>query len=62
MGDTEKFYVEMAKAIKARDHATMMVARWQAQVTEAEAWIESLIVTQHVDKAAEALTEPTEVS
>jgi len=62
MGDTERFYVDMAKAIKARDHATMMVARWQGQVQEAEAWIEQLIMTQHVDKAAESLADTTEVS
>lgn len=55
MTNPEEFYVEMAKAIKNRDHAQAMVARWQAQVVEAEAMIETLIVNQHVDKAAEQL-------
>ena len=61
MTNADEFYMEMAKAIKARDHARAMVQRWDNQVKEAEALIESLIVYQHVDKAAEVLNT-TEVS
>ena len=61
MTNPESFYVDMAKAIKARDHAQAMVARWQAQVIEAEAVIESLILTQHIDAAATELNA-TEVN
>lgn len=62
MTNPEEFYVEMAKAIKNRDHAQAMVARWQAQVAEAEATIESLILYQHVDKAATELSQNPEGS
>jgi hypothetical protein len=58
MTTTENFYVAMGKAVKDRDHAKDRIAFWQGRVNQAEAEIESLIVTQHVDEA----DKPVEVS
>lgn len=38
----QEWFVEMANRIKARDHATQMVVRWQKKVDEAEAAITEL--------------------
>jgi len=48
--DTE-WYVQMAKAIQARDHARVMVHRWEAKVTDAEEAIQELI--KNKDSVAE---------
>jgi hypothetical protein len=39
---TEEWYVAMAAAIKKREHAENGVARWQAQVAQAEKEIQAL--------------------
>lgn len=53
----EEFYVAMSNAIKARDHAKNRVAYWEGKVFLAEAEIESLVATQHVDAADQTPTE-----
>lgn len=47
MTATEEFYMQMSKAIKARDNARTAVERWIVKVLEAEKNIEALIATQH---------------
>jgi hypothetical protein len=47
----EEFYVAMSKAIKDRDHAKGRVLGWEAKVQQAEAEIEALVTTQHVEAA-----------
>lgn len=45
MGAME-FYEEMAKAIKDRDHANNMVAKWTKKAADAEVLIEALVTQQ----------------
>lgn len=51
MGAME-FYEEMAKAIKARDHAKNMVMKWMKQSEDAEAKIEELVAQQEPKEEA----------
>lgn len=44
--DAMKFYEEMAKAIKDRDHANSMAAKWTTKASEAEAKIDQLVAEQ----------------
>jgi hypothetical protein len=50
-GEMEEFYLSMSKAIKDRDHALARMEWWRGKVVQAEADIESLVASQHVEAA-----------
>lgn len=41
-GYTEEWFMKMSNAIKTRDHAKEMMARWEKKVADAEAEIAAL--------------------
>jgi hypothetical protein len=54
---TEEWYVAMAAAIKKREHAENGVARWQAQVEQAEKEINALAAGPVMNPSAEQAPE-----
>jgi len=51
--DQAEWYEAMAKALKTRDHAVKMIARWTQQLQDSEAAVEKLSASQRVDTATE---------
>lgn len=55
-----QWYADMAKALKARDHAVRMIARWQQQLDDAEQRVQKLSSMQNTvaEVPQDTATEP----
>lgn len=55
-----QWYADMAKALKARDHAVRMIARWQQQLDDAEQKVQKLSSMQNTvaEVPQDTATEP----
>lgn len=51
MTDETEWYLKMAKAIQARDHAKKMILRWEAKVTDEEQNIKALAQQRDTQEA-----------
>jgi hypothetical protein len=58
MTNTPEWFLEMADAIRRRDHALKMITRWQGTLAETEATISALASGQQAN--ADQATEPVQ--